>query len=348
MAGLEDLIALARMQGASDVHIAPGVPVHLRVDGSLRKLEDSPLSADACQVLAREAAGSAYERFERDGEVDLSATIAETRCRLNVFRVEGGCCIAVRLLADTIPDLASLGVPDAVEKCTSLRKGLVLVTGETGSGKSTTLASMIDRINNERACHIITLEDPIEYLYHSAKSLISQREVGRDTESFASGLRAMLREDPDVILVGEMRDLDTIETALTAAETGHLVFGTLHTQSAADSVDRLIGAFPAARQPLIRSQLSMTLRAVLSQQLLPRLGGGRVLAAEMMVVTPAVRNLIREGKISQIENSIATSASVGSISMDAALSHLVSVGAIDPAVAREAATDPASITRRGR
>ena len=234
----------------------------------------------------------------------------------------------MRLLSDTIPDLKTLGLPPAAIKLPELHKGIVLVTGETGSGKSTTLAAMLDYINHTNQCHIVTLEDPVEYVYTPDKAAINQREVGKDTESFASGLRASLREDPNVILIGEMRDKETIETAITAAETGHLVFGTLHTGSASDSVDRIVQVFPEGMQTQIRLQLSMCLQAVITQQLLPKKMGGRVLAVEMMIVTDAIRNMIRNGNTPQIFNAIATSAELGGQTMDQALVRLVRGGQI--------------------
>ena len=256
MSMLDEIVARARRSGASDVHIAAGVPIRFRVDGQLVDATADPLTTADCESIARLAAGDAYERIARIGELDLSGTYAEgIRCRLNIFRAQDSPCLAIRLLAPSIPVLDTLGLPDAVKKIPQIHKGIVLVTGETGSGKSTTLAAIVNEINHNSASHVITLEDPIEYVYQPDRSSIDQREIGRDTVSFAEGLRASLREDPDVILVGEMRDLDTIETALTAAETGHLVFGTLHTSSAAESVDRLVGVFPAERQGLIRMQL---------------------------------------------------------------------------------------------
>ena len=261
--------------------------------------------------------------------MDLALTIADVRCRVNLFRQQGVYSAAIRLLNDHIPRLDELGLPEVVQEFCTCNQGLVLITGETGSGKSTTLAALLDQINHTQHSHILTLEDPVEYIYTPDQCLINQREVGRDTMSFAAGLRAALREDPDVILVGEMRDLDTIQTALTAAETGHLVFGTVHTNSAADSIDRIVDVFPAERQQQIRLQLSMTLKAVLSQQLLPRAqGGGRVLACEVMKTDDAIRNLIREGKTPQIQNAIQTSGAIGNILMDRSLQNLYRSGAI--------------------
>jgi len=250
------------------------------------------------------------------------------RCRVHIFRQQGVPSIALRLLREKIPQLETLGLPPAAMHLPDLHKGIVLVTGETGSGKSTTLAALLDYINHHRRNHIVTLEDPVEYVYKPDLCAINQREVGKDTESFSSGLRASLREDPDVILIGEMRDRDTIETAITAAETGHLVFGTLHTGSASDAVDRIVQVFPEGMQTQIRLQLSMCLQAVLTQQLVAKKGGGRVLACEMMLVTDAIRNLIRAGNTPQIANAIATSAAIGGQTMDQALVRLVRSGLI--------------------
>ena len=340
MGALDTIISSAHDAGASDVHIATGLPVRYRIDGKLVDAPTPVLEAADCEELAREAAGDAYEGIAHKGELDLAATIAGVRCRLNVYRAQGNAVLAIRLLADTIPHLSSLGLPPAVSEFPRLRKGIVLVTGETGSGKSTTLAAILDAINRERGVHIVTLEDPIEYIYTPDKSSVDQREIGRDTESFATALRSILREDPDVILVGEMRDQETIAAAITAAETGHLVFATLHTASAAESIDRLVDVFPEQRQSQIRMQLSTTLVAVLAQQLLPaREGTGRVLACELMMVNPAIRNLIREGKTPQIANVIATSADEGSITMDNMLVRMARSGSIAQSTAIEAARD---------
>ena len=245
------------------------------------------------------------------------------RIRVNLFRQQGHISAALRILSSRIPSLDSLGLPPPVMAFPEFNRGIVLVTGETGSGKSTTLAAILEAINCTREAHIVTLEDPVEYVYEPNQCIINQREIGRDTRSYSDALRAVLREDPDVILIGEMRDRDTIETALTAAETGHLVFSTLHTNSAADSIDRIVNVFPTNFQNQIRMQLSTCLRAVLSQQLLVRkTGKGRVAACELMMVTPAIRNLIREGKTPQIANSMATSAAEGSITMDNSLIRL--------------------------
>ena len=326
---VEGLIAKALADGASDIHLVRGLSPRYRVDGSIREMDPVPLAEEDCSALARELAGADFRKADVVGEADLAVTIAGVRCRVNLFRQQGAWSAAIRLLKETIPELEQLGLPPVVAEFAAYNQGLVLITGETGSGKSTTLAAILERINQREQKHILTLEDPIEYIYTPKSCVINQREVGRDTGSFAAGLRAALREDPDVILVGEMRDLETIETALTAAETGHLVFGTVHTNSAADSIDRMVDVFPAERQQQIRLQLSMTLKAVLSQQLLPRASGkGRVLACEVMKTDGAIRNLIREGKTPQLINSIQTTGSIGNILMERALLNLLNAGTI--------------------
>lgn len=327
---ITQLIEKARVDRASDVHLVCGLGPRYRVDGSIREMGGGRLTPDQCLDYVRELAGDQYDAMVAVGEADLARTIAGVRCRLNLFRQQGNWSAAIRLLNEDIPAMGDLGLPKAVLEFPGYNQGLVLITGETGSGKSTTLAAVLNEINQTQSKHILTLEDPVEYVYTPAKCVINQREVGKDTRSFAAGLRAALREDPDVILVGEMRDLETIETALTAAETGHLVFGTVHTNSAADSIDRVVDVFPAERQQQIRLQLSMTLKAVLSQQLLPRAGGkGRVLACEVMKTDGAIRNLIREGKTPQIVNSIQTTGSIGNILMERALLNLLNAGTID-------------------
>ena len=349
MREIDRIIEMAKEARASDIHIAPGIPIRFRVDGKLVDADDYELTADYCERLAEDVAGAAYDQIRNMGELDMADTYAGQRCRLNLYRSSRGICFAIRLLASSIPQIDALGLPPVMLDFPTYQKGIVIVTGETGSGKSTTLASILNQVNLTRPDHIITLEDPIEYVYTPQLCSIDQREIGRDTISYAEGLRAILREDPDVILIGEMRDLDTIETALTAAETGHLVFGTLHTQSAADSIDRLVDVFPEARQKQIRLQLSMTLKAVVSQQLLPlREGKGRCVACEVMIVNPAIKNLIREGKTPQIENTIATTAELGSITMDNMLIKMCKARTISPQVAIEAARDPDYVKRNAR
>ena len=343
---IEALVSKAKREGASDIHLVAGLPPKCRRDGRLANLEEDILTDSDLELLAREIAGSRYDEIKHIGEIDLALTVAGERVRVNLFRQQGSVSAALRILSSRIPKLSELGLPSAVSEFPSYRKGIVLVTGETGSGKSTTLAAVLDQINHTAEKHIITLEDPIEYIYRPDKCVINQREIGKDTESYAHGLRAILREDPDVILIGEMRDVETIETALIAAETGHLVFTTLHTNSAPDSIDRIVGVFPAERQQQIRMQLSTTLKAVLTQQLIVRKGGvGRAAACEVMVVTPAIRNLIREGKTPQMVSSMLSSASEGSVTMDNCLVKMVRDGIIAPQTAHDAAFDKAYIKK---
>jgi twitching motility protein PilT len=293
-------------------------------------MDETPVTREECFALAKELAKTdeAYNELLTTGELDAADSFAGNRCRIHLFKQQGVPSLALRILSEHIPRLEDLGLPMAVMELPKLHKGIVLVTGETGSGKSTSLAAIMDNINHNYKRHIVTLEDPVEYMYTPDKCAINQREVGKDTQSFAMGLRASLREDPNVILIGEMRDRDTIETAITAAETGHLVFGTLHTGSAADSIDRMVQVFPEAAQQQIRLQLSMVLQAVLTQQLVQKKGGGRALAAEYMIVTDAIRNLIRTGNTPQIANAVATSAEIGGQTMDQALIMLVKKGQI--------------------
>ena len=339
---MERLIEKAQAMHGSDLHLHVGLPPLVRVDGSLVPMAEPVLTQEDCSRYARELLG---REIPAGGQVDFAANAAGRRLRVNLFYSQGQPALAIRLLAERIPELTSLGLPPAALDLTRLRRGIVLVTGETGSGKSTTLAAMLNEINRIRKAHILTLEDPIEYEYTPDKCLVSQREVGRDTESYSQGLRAALREDPDVILIGEMRDMDTIETALTAAETGHLVFATLHTGSAPDSVDRIVSVFPEGRQPQVRMQLSMTLRAVITQQLLPKIGSGRALACELMIVNPAVRNLIREGKTPQIASTLATSAKDGCVTMDNSLLRLARDRRITAETAISAAQDGAYLKK---
>ena len=333
MLTIEEMVAKAKADGASDIHLICGLPPKYRVSGSLENLIDDVMTPDDCEAAARFLCGDRYDEFDEIGELDAAETYADNRCRIHVFKQQGHPSVALRLLREEIPQLDKLGLPAVVPTLTDLHKGIVLVTGETGSGKSTTLAALIDSINHKYKYHIVTLEDPVEYIYKPDLCAINQREVGKDTRSFSDGLRASLREDPNVILIGEMRDRDTIETAITAAETGHLVFGTLHTGSASDAVDRIVQVFPADAQTQIRLQLSMTLEAVLTQQLVPKKNGGRVLACEFMIVTDAIRNLIRAGNTPQIANAIATSASIGGMTMDQSLVKLVRTGVISKDVA---------------
>lgn len=325
MMTIEELVAKAKADGASDIHIICNLPPKYRKNGELCDMDAAVCTQEDCMGLARQLAGTqeAFDGLMAHGELDAAGTYAGCRCRIHLFKQQGVPSLALRILAEEIPLLEMLGLPLAVLDLPKLHKGIVLVTGETGSGKSTTLAALMDNINHNYKRHIVTLEDPVEYIYKPDLCAINQREVGRDTESFAMGLRATLREDPNVILIGEMRDRDTIETAITAAETGHLVFATLHTGSASDSIDRMVQVFPEGMQAQIRLQLSMCLVAVLTQQLIPKKGGGRALAAEYMIVTDAIRNLIRTGNTPQIANAVATSMDIGGQTMDQALIQLV-------------------------
>jgi twitching motility protein PilT len=282
--------------------------------------------------------------FLAAGEVDLAYSTGGQRVRVNIFRQYGGIAAAMRLVPQYLPSLDSLGVPEAAAELALRSHGLVLVTGPSGSGKSTTLAAMIDLVNRQRAGHIVSLEDPIEYLHRSQRCLIHQREIGTDSTSFASGLRHVLRQDPDVVMIGELRDPDSIAIALTAAETGRLVLGTLHTQGAAKSIDRIIDSFPSEQQNQVRAQLGETLQGVISQILLPRLdGSGRVLATEVLVHTDAVANLIREGRVQQLQTVMQTSSTLGMHTLDHSLQGLVRRGVIDPGTAREYASDQAAL-----
>ena len=342
------LIQAAAAAQASDIHLVCGLPPKYRVNGELCNICEEVLTHAQCESYARQLASERYDEIAEIGELDMAASYDEVRVRINLFRQQGHVSSAIRLLSDRIPDVNTLGLPDAALKLPALHSGIVLVTGETGSGKSTTLAAMLDSVNHSRSDHIITLEDPIEYIYTPDKCVINQREIGKDTQSYADGLRAILREDPDVILIGEMRDLNTIETALTAAETGHLVFSTLHTNSAADSMDRIINVFPQGQQKQIAMQLSMTLKAVISQQLVKRTGGGRILACEFMIVNDAIRNLIREGKTPQINNALSTSAQEGGITMDNMLIGLYKAKKIDAQTAQNAARDAEYVKKNTR
>ena len=317
---------------ASDLLLTADSPPLLRVDGTLRPMEGVlPLSRDDTDRIVLSVLGEELSAaFRAEKEVDFSFGWAEkARFRANAFHQRGAAGLALRLIPYRIPTLEEIGMPSAVQELLKRLQGLILVTGPTGSGKSTSLASMIDEINAQRACHIITLEDPIEYVYEHRRSAIEQREVGIDTLSFDRALRSVLREDPDVVLVGEMRDPETIAAALTVAETGHLVFATLHTNDAAQTVDRIVDVFPADRQQQIRVQLAGSLTAIVSQRLIPRVGGGRVAVFEILVATPAVRNLVRDAKSQQLRNVIATGSQHGMQTIEASLSALVKDGAID-------------------
>ena len=345
---MEQLLREAVGRRASDLHITVGMPPILRINGALVKLDEAPLGvADTLQLFESIASEERKALLLQNGEVDFSYTVPGlSRFRINSFRQRGSIAVAVRIIPEQVPSLDQLGLPDIITTLARKPRGLILVTGPTGSGKSTTMAAMINQINNERACTILTLEDPIEYLHRHKKSLINQREVGSDTQSFANGLRAALREDPDVILVGEMRDMETISIAVRAAETGHLVLATVHTSDASQTIDRIIDVFPPYQQQQIRTQLSLTLQGIVSQQLLPRRdNAGRVVAVEVLMATPAARNLIREGKSHQLLSVIQTGAKSGMQSMDSALRDLCRAGMVSDEEALMRATDPENFLR---
>jgi len=334
---------------ASDVHITPGFPPAVREKGRIEPMDGFPIltSQHTREVVYSILNDDQRKRFENDKQLDFAYAIPNVaRFRVNCFFQRGAVSAAFRLVPQDIPPLDSLGVPPVLRELAAKPRGFVLVTGPTGSGKSTTLAGMIDVINSENQDHILTIEDPIEFLHPHKRSIVNQREVGSDAPNFGLGLKAALREDPDVILVGEMRDLETISTALTAAETGHLVFATLHTQSTAQTVDRIIDVFPPEQQGQVRTQLSIALQGIVTQQLLPTANGmGRTVACEVLVPTPAIRNLIREGKTHQIYAAVQTSGAVGMQTMDADLARLVRAGTITRSLAEQRASVPEELKR---
>ena len=339
---IEILLEEVIKKKASDLHLQVGLPPMLRVDGKLTPVTGAEvLNDEAVEALVFAILDEDQKQILlKDKEFDFSFAFGDlARFRVNAFHERGNLAAALRLITNEVLTVEQLGLPPIVSKFADYARGLVLVTGPTGSGKSTTLAAMIHKINMERADHIITIEDPIEYTHKSKRSVIVQREVHYDTYSFSAALRSALREDPDVVLIGEMRDLETIASAITIAETGHLVFATLHTNSAAQSIDRMIDVFPPHQQPQIRSQLSNILMAICSQRLIPAIGGGRIAAAEVLIATPAVRNIIREGKTHQLEAVIQTGGEHGMQSMDKTLVTLVHNGTISYEEARNYAVD---------
>jgi len=333
---------------ASDLHIQVGLPPMLRVDGSLKPIEDAPVlePSDVEKLVFSILDDDQKEILLKDKEVDFSFAFGNYgRFRVNAFHERGNLAAALRLIPSKIRTLEDLKMPKILESFTKFPRGLVLVTGPTGSGKSTTLAAMVDKINSEQSKHILTIEDPIEYAHHSKKSIVVQREIHYDTYSFGAALRSSLRQDPDVVLIGEMRDLETIAAAVTIAETGHLVLATLHTNSAAQSIDRMIDVFPPHQQQQIRVQLAGMLQGICSQRLIPAIGGGRVISAEILVATGAVRNIIREGKTHQLDAVIQTGAEYGMQSMDRQLVQLVQAGSISFDEAKNVAVDLQELER---
>ena len=338
---LSELLAFAVKNGASDIHISSGLPPLIRIDGDIRRIKVDALSSNQVHDMIYDIMlDNQRKEFEERWESDFAFELPNiARFRVNAFNQSRGPSAAFRTIPTEVLSLETINAPAIFRALSEKHRGLVLVTGPTGSGKSTTLAAMIDYVNHTKKGHILTIEDPIEFVHQSHSCLINQREVGRDTRSFNDALRSALREDPDVVLVGELRDVETISLALTAAETGHLVFGTLHTSSAAKTIDRIIDVFPAGEKEMVRAMLSESLQGVIAQRLLKKPGGGRVAAYEIMIGTPAIRNLIREAKIPQIYGMIQTGKEAGMTTMDQSLEDLVNRGVVERSVARSLAVD---------
>ena len=348
---IENLLEECVRTKASDLHIQVGLPPILRIDGALQPVSGyNSLDESAVEKLVFATLEEDQKQILlKDKEFDYSFSFGDLgRFRVNAFHEKGNLAAAFRLIPNQIQTIAELGMPPVVTSFADFPRGLVLVTGPTGSGKSTTLAALVDKINTEKSSHIITIEDPIEFTHKSKRSVVVQREVHYDTYSFSAALRSALREDPDVVLIGEMRDLETISAAITIAETGHLVFATLHTNSASQSIDRMIDVFPPHQQPQVRSQLANILQAICAQRLVPAIGGGRVVAAEILVANPAVRSVIREGKTHQLDTIIQTGADQGMQTMDRTLVKLVQTGVITHDNAREFAVDLQEFERLSR
>jgi twitching motility protein PilT len=349
---IEDLMEQLIEMGGSDLHLTAGLPPYFRISGKLQPIGDQVLSAEECQRLIFSMLNNTQRKnLEQNWELDCSYGVRGlARFRVNVYKDRGTYAACLRALSSKIPNFDKLGLPDVVREMAEKPRGLILVTGPTGSGKTTTLAAIIDLINRTRAEHILTIEDPIEFVYEPVKSLIHQRQLGEDTKSFSNALRAALREDPDVVLVGEMRDLETIALAISAAETGHLVMGTLHTSSAAQTVDRIIDVFPSDKQTQVRVQLSNSLVAVFSQTLVPRKNPkpgeyGRIMAQELMIITPAISNLIREGKTAQIYSAIQTGGKLGMQTLEKVLSDQYKQGLITFEAAMSKTSRPDELQR---
>lgn len=339
---MTELLAFSAQQNASDLHLSAGLPPMIRVDGDMRRVNVPALSHAEVEALVHSIMNEPQRaEFEQRLETDFSFEVpGVARFRVNAFNQNRGCGAVFRTIPSRVLSMAELELGAVFEDIAKVPRGLVLVTGPTGSGKSTTLAALLDYINENKQDHILTIEDPIEFVHEAKKCLVNQREVHRDTHSFANALRSALREDPDIILVGELRDLETIRLALTAAETGHLVFATLHTTSAAKSIDRVVDVFPGEEKAMVRSMLSESLQAVVSQTLLKKVGGGRVAAHEIMIGTPAIRNLIREDKVAQMYSAIQTGSQQGMQTLDQCLAQLVKSGVIERDAAREKAKHP--------
>ncbi len=355
MLSLRELLEIMVKQNASDLHITVGTPPQIRVDGKLTKTDLDTLKPEDTKKLAYSVMNEKQRlKFEENSELDLSFGIKNlSRFRCNIFMQRGNVAMALRQIPHRVPTFEELGVPESIVKLSELPRGLILVTGPTGSGKSTTLAALIDKVNREQYKHIITVEDPIEYLHSHQNCIVNQREVHADTQTFAASLKYALRQDPDVILIGEMRDLETMEAALTISETGHLAFATLHTNSAAEAINRIIDVFPNNQQEQVRVQLSFVLQAVVTQQLMPKVGGGRVLALEVLIATPAMRAVIRDDKIHQIYSLIQAGQKYGMRTMNMsifelynarkvtysdAICHSVSPAELEEMISRSAAT----------
>jgi|TARA_B110000211_G_scaffold2055_1_gene2524 twitching motility protein PilT len=343
---ITELLAFSVKNKASDLHLSAGLPPLIRVDGEMRKLNVPALDHKQVHALIYEIMNDMQRKeYEENLETDFSFEISGlSRFRVNAFVQNRGAAAVLRTIPNTVLTLDDLGAPEIFKEIINQPTGIVLVTGATGSGKSTTLAAMVDHINSHKREHILTIEDPIEFVHENKLSLVNQREVHRDTHSFSNALRSALREDPDVILVGELRDLETIRLAISAAETGHLVFGTLHTNSAPKTIDRIIDVFPAEEKAMVRSMLSESLRAVISQTLLKKVGGGRIAAHEIMVGIPAIRNLIREDKVPQMYSVIQTGQATGMQTMDQCLQRLLALGAISKEDAAAKSKDKQSMS----
>ncbi len=348
MKTLKELLTMSLEQKASDIHIAEGTPPQFRIDGHLAKIDNHPLTRKEAQELCYEIlTPEQIQEFEKKHELDLSFTHDnKSRFRANIFMQQESVAAALRPIPMIIPKIETLGLPQSIINLTEKENGLILITGPTGSGKSTTMASMIDRINEKHHEHIITIEDPIEFVHSHKNSVITQREVGRDTESFITSLKYILRQDPDVVLIGEMRDLATISAAITTAETGHLVFATLHTNTAASTIDRIIDVFPSHQQAQIRTQLSFILQGVISQQLIPKKNGGRAAALEILISTPAIRNLIRENKVHQIYSQMQVGQEkTGMITLNQSLARLIQDGHVSKEAAFSRTSDRDELER---